>query len=87
MNRKVTNNNFTFSVIVEKDKDGYVAECRELQGCYTEGKTYEEVLKNIKEVIELHVEDRVERGDLDISASHKNQTSLTTFSLTIPAYA
>lgn len=87
MNKKITNKNFTFSVIVEKDKNGYVAECRELQGCYAEGKTYEEVAKNIKEAIELHVEDRIERGDLDISSSNKNQVSLTTFSLSIPEYA
>lgn len=87
MNKKIINNNFTFSVITEKDKNGYIAECRELQGCYTEGKTYEEVIKNIKEVIELHIEDRIERGDLNISSTSENQVSLSTFSLSIPEYA
>ncbi|MEK7116543.1 MAG: type II toxin-antitoxin system HicB family antitoxin [Patescibacteria group bacterium] len=87
MNKKIINNNFTFSVIVDKDKDGYVAECRELQGCYAEGKTYEEVIKSIKEVIELHIEDRIKRGDLDISFSGESRVSLTTFSLSIPEYA
>jgi len=28
---------YRFSVIVEKDKDGYFAFCPELQGCYTQG--------------------------------------------------
>ena len=51
---------YRFSVIVEKDKDGYFAFCPELQGCYTQGDTYEEVLANIKDAIYLHVEDRVE---------------------------
>lgn len=47
-----------FSVIMEQDKHGFVAECLDLQGCYTQGKTYEEVVKNIKDAIKLHLEDR-----------------------------
>jgi hypothetical protein len=35
---------YKFSVIVEKCSDGYFAFCPELQGCYTQGDTYEEVL-------------------------------------------
>lgn len=55
--------NYRFSVIVEKDDDGYFASCNELQGCYTQGDTYEEVIDNIKDAISLHVEDRVESGE------------------------
>jgi len=41
-------------VLVEKDEDGFfVVECPLLQGCYTQGKTLDEALKNIHEVIEL----------------------------------
>jgi len=41
-------------VLVEKDEDGFfVAECPILRGCYTQGKTIDEALKNIHEVIEL----------------------------------
>ena len=55
--------NYRFSVIVEKDDDGYFASCNELQGCYTQGDTYEEVIDSIKDAISLHVEDRVESGE------------------------
>ncbi|MDQ6787655.1 MAG: type II toxin-antitoxin system HicB family antitoxin [Acidobacteriota bacterium] len=55
--------NYRFSIIVEKDRDGYFASCNELQGCYTQGETYEEVLENIKDAISLHVEDRIESGE------------------------
>jgi len=55
--------NYRFSVIVEKDDDGYFASCNELQGCYTQGETYEEVMENIKDAISLHVDDRVEAGE------------------------
>lgn len=46
-----------FTVIIEKDEDGYyVAEVPDLKGCYTQGKTLEEVMKNIREVIKLCLE-------------------------------
>lgn len=53
---------FQFPVFVEKDEDEiYVAECPILQGCYTQGKTLDEALKNIQEVIELCIEDEREQ--------------------------
>ena len=54
---------YRFSVVVEKDNEGYFALCPELQGCYTQGATYEEVLENIRDAIQLHVEDRLEAGE------------------------
>ena len=46
-----------FTVIIEKDEDGiYVANVPELEGCYTQGKTLQEVLERIKEAIEVCVE-------------------------------
>lgn len=50
-----------FPVFVEKDEDGfYVAECPMLQGCYTQGKSLDEALKNIEEVIEMCIEEKRE---------------------------
>ncbi len=47
-----------FQVIVEQDEAGYfVAECPALRACYTQGKTYEEAIKNIEDVIGLCLED------------------------------
>jgi len=46
---------YKFSVVIERDIDGYFAFCPELQGCYTQGDTYEEVLANIKDAIHLHI--------------------------------
>lgn len=43
-----------FPVIVEQDEDGFfVAECPLFEGCYAQGKSYAEALKNIKAVIQL----------------------------------
>ncbi len=45
-----------FQVVIQKDKHGYFAYCPELPGCYTQGDTFDEVVKNIKEAIELYLE-------------------------------
>ncbi len=46
-----------FKVLIEQDEDGlYVASVPELPGCYTQGRTLEEVRKRVKEVIELVLE-------------------------------
>jgi len=54
---------YRFTVVVEKDADGYFALCPDLQGCYTQGETYEDVVSNIRDAIRLHVEDRLEAGE------------------------
>jgi len=48
----------SFQVIVERDEAGYfVAECPALKTCYTQGRTYEEAIENIKDVIRLCLAD------------------------------
>lgn len=68
--------NYRFSVVIERDEDGYYAFCPELQGCYTQGDTYEEALANIKDAIRLHVEDRLESGEEIPQAESISLTSL-----------
>jgi predicted RNase H-like HicB family nuclease len=43
------------SIVIEKDDSGYYAYCPELEGCQTQGDTFEEVMANIKEAIELYL--------------------------------
>jgi predicted RNase H-like HicB family nuclease len=46
-----------FKIILEIGEDGYfVAHCPSLKGCWSQGKTKEEALKNIQEAIELYLE-------------------------------
>ncbi|MCC7572368.1 MAG: type II toxin-antitoxin system HicB family antitoxin [Candidatus Methanofastidiosum sp.] len=51
-----------FPIIIEKDSDGYFAFCPDIEGCYTQGDTYEEVIENIKDVIKLLLEEMSETG-------------------------
>ncbi len=47
-----------FYVLIAEDEDGYyVAEAPELEGCYTQAKTLDELLVRIKEAIQLCLED------------------------------
>lgn len=71
---------YRFSVIIEKDKEGYFAFCPELQGCYTQGDTYEQVSENMKDAIRLHVEDRKEAGE---EIPHSESVSLTAIEVAI----
>jgi predicted RNase H-like HicB family nuclease len=53
-------------VIVEKDEAGYyVAEVPALPGCFSQGKTYEEAISNIKEAIEGWLEVMESRQSFD----------------------
>ncbi len=55
---------YRFAIVVEKDEDGYFAYCPELQGCYTQGETFEEVLENAGDVVRLHVADRLTNREI-----------------------
>jgi predicted RNase H-like HicB family nuclease len=55
--------NLTLPIIVEADSDGYFVSCPALQGCYSQGDTYEEAILNIKDAIRLHLEDRLADGE------------------------
>lgn len=49
--------NREFYVIIERDEDGYyVGEVPHLQACYSQGETIDELMANMKEVIELCLE-------------------------------
>lgn len=46
-------------IFLEKDEDGmYIAECPALEGCYSQGATMDEALKNVQEAIGLCLEDK-----------------------------
>ncbi|MCJ8281703.1 MAG: type II toxin-antitoxin system HicB family antitoxin [Rivularia sp. ALOHA_DT_140] len=48
-----------FYVIIERDEDGfYVGEVPQLKACYSQGETIDELMENIKEVIELCLEEK-----------------------------
>ena len=52
-----------YTVIIESGREaGYVAVCPALPGCVSQGRTKREVLKKIREAIEVYIESLLEDG-------------------------
>ena len=54
---------YNLPIVIEQDEDGFFAVCPELQGCYSQGDSYEEVVINIKDAIKLHLQDKLEEKE------------------------
>jgi len=53
-----------YTVVLEQEQDGgYVANLPALPGCVSQGDTREEALGNIREAIELYLDDCRDAGD------------------------
>ncbi len=53
-----------YTVILEQEPDGgYVVHTPALPGCVSQGDTREQALANIREAMELYIEDCIEAGD------------------------
>jgi predicted RNase H-like HicB family nuclease len=53
-----------YQVVIEQDEDGYfVAEVPGIKACYTQGRTFEEVIENIKDVLQMCLEEMKSRGE------------------------
>ncbi len=49
---------YSIQVVVEQDEDSvFIAECPALQGCYAQGKTFEQAIKNIQDVIMMCIQE------------------------------
>lgn len=60
----------SFSAVVMKDEDMYVAKCPEI-GTVSQGKTIEDAVKNLKEATELYLE--------EFGLQEHNRAFMTTF--------
>ncbi len=52
-----------YAIVIERGRDNLSAYVPDLPGCVTTGKTVEEVERNIREAIELHLEGMLEDGE------------------------
>lgn len=54
---------YTFTVVTEKDEHGYFVYAPQLPGCHSQGDTYEEAMANIKEAVQVYLEDMIAKGE------------------------
>jgi len=57
---------YDYKIVIEPDKEkgGYVVSCPSLPGCYSQGESIEEAMANIKEAIELCLEDMLAHNEV-----------------------
>ena len=57
-----------FTVLIERDEEGYyIASVPALRGCYTQAKNLDTLMKRVREVIELCLEDGDDlKGSLEL---------------------
>ena len=68
----------TFTAVLHKEEDMYVAECPEI-GTASQGKTIDEAISNLKEATELYLE--------EFPVKEKRRTWVTTFEVAVDARA
>ena len=55
---------YQFTVVVERDEDGvYISSCPALQGCHSQGDTYEEAIGNLKDALQVYLEAKLSLGE------------------------
>ncbi|MDP3104163.1 MAG: type II toxin-antitoxin system HicB family antitoxin [Candidatus Methanoperedens sp.] len=64
-----------FNIVLEEDLEdgGYIVHCPALKGCWSQGDTIDEALKNIKEAIAGYLKTLNERAMLDVKIQSKVQ--------------
>jgi predicted RNase H-like HicB family nuclease len=67
---------YKVSIVVEKDDYGYYAYSPELEGCQSQGDSYEDAIKNIREAIELYLETLSEKEKKTMLSKEILTTSL-----------
>ncbi len=68
---------YKYTIIINQEDEWWVAKCAEL-GVVSQGKTIEEAQKNIKEAVELYIDDQPEQKKLYL---HKKEPLITTLEL------
>src|ERR1700738_2618079 len=49
---------------IRKENEGYSAQCIELEGCVTQGDSMDELYENMREALNLYVQEPVDSNDL-----------------------
>ena len=73
-------NGYRFSVYAIREGEGWAAHCPEFPGCRARGASYEGALANLRDVIQIFVEDGL--GDDEPPPQHE-ELSFTTLNLSV----
>lgn len=68
---------YRFSVVIGKNGKGWVAVCPEFGDCEAHGESYEEALANIREAIQVRIEDCLADNEDILQAEIVNYTFIS----------
>ena len=68
MSDKDTLNMECFIIQIQRDGNFFVAQCVEEESCFTQGKTLQETIRNMREVLELMLD--VKNPQLEVHLRH-----------------
>ena len=57
-----------FTIAIQQDANFFVAQCLEEESCFTQGKTLQETIRNMREVLELMLD--VKGPQLEVRLRH-----------------
>ena len=57
-----------FTIEIQRDGNFFVAQCLEEESCFTQGKTLQETIRNMREVLELMLD--VKNPQLEVRLRH-----------------
>jgi len=61
-----------FYVVIERDEDGiYIGEVPQLRACYSQGETIDQLMLNMREVIEMCLEELAEETFTEFIGVHR----------------
>ena len=67
----------TYTIIVHKEEEGFWAECPELEGCFAQAKTIEELKHLMTESIYLYFDEEIEKAEKEIKESAEIELELS----------
>jgi predicted RNase H-like HicB family nuclease len=67
---------YKVSIVIEKDEYGYYAYSPALEGCQTQGDTFDDVMANIREAVALYLETLPEEERTEYMSKEILTTSL-----------
>ena len=58
----------TYTIIIHKEEDGFWGECLEIEGCFAQAKTTEELIKMMTKAIHLYFnsDENIDKNENDI---------------------
>ena len=66
--KKITQQQIHLPILIEQDEDNvYIVSCPAFKGCHSYGKTIDEALNNIREVISICMDEQKEKPSIGVN--------------------